>query len=154
MYKAKSEAMKRGAMKRERTPLTAEERKLFKKTTSLSQQELGHFSFGAVTQDVLLERLAPHVRGFADAGFGSPSAVARMLNKNGLKTACGELWNPQLAWFLLGFLHERRKRLAQEKAAKLKTMRISKAPAAKPTAPLTREELARRLSVLGSIKKG
>lgn len=151
MYKGKSKAMMRGAQQRERTPLTSEERKLFKKT-KISRQERRHFNFGAVTQDILLEQLAPSVRAYAVAGFGSPKEVARLLNKNGLKTACGEPWNPQLAWFLLGFLYERRKRRAQEKAAKLRTMNISKAPAVDLAAPLTREELARRLSALGRVK--
>lgn len=151
MHKSKSESMKRGSLKRNREPLTAEDRKHFKKTT-ISQQELAHFSFGAVTQDILLEELEPIVGAYAVAGFRAPKEVARLLNKNGVKTACGEPWNAQLAWFLLSFLHERRKRRAQERAAKRRTMNISKAPAADLSAPLTREELARRLGALGRIK--
>lgn len=152
MYKSKSEAMQRGALQRARAPLTAEERKLFKSNTNISQQELAHFSFGAITRDILLDQLAPIVRAYADAGFGSPKEVARLLNKNGVRTACGEPWNPQLAWFLLGFLYQRRKKLAHERQAKLRTMNVSKSPPADPTAPLTREELARRLGALGRIK--
>lgn len=151
MYKAKSEAMKRGALKRIRTPLTAEDRKLFKKT-EISQQELAHFSFGAVTQDILLEHLEPVVHDYAVAGFRAPKEIARLLNKNGVKTACGEPWNAQLAWFLLSFLHDRRKRRAQDRATKRRTTKVSKAPAADLGVPLTREELARRLSALGRIK--
>lgn len=151
MYKAKSEAMKRGTLKRNRTPLTAEDLKHFKKT-QISQQELAHFSFGAVTQDILFEQLEPVVRAYAVAGFRAPKEIARLLNKNGIKTACGEPWNAQLAWFLLSFLHERRKQRAQERAARRRTMNISKAPAANANAPLTRDELARRLSALGRVK--
>lgn len=151
MYKSKSESMKRGALKRRSVPLTAEDRKLFKKTV-ISQQELAHFSFGAITRDILLGQLEPVVNAYVVAGFRAPKEIARLLNKNGVKTACGEQWNAQLAWFLLSFLHERRKQRTQERAVKRRTMNISKAPAADPSTPLTREELARRLGALGRIK--
>jgi hypothetical protein len=150
MYKAKSASMKRGAQRRERVPLSAEELRLFTKT-KISEQELSHFSFGERTRDAFLGELEPIIHSYAKGGFQSPKDISRLLNKNGWKTACGDQWSPQLAWFLLGFLFDRRK--ARNKLSPAKpSVRSSSGADPNSKAPLTREELVRRLSALGRIK--
>jgi hypothetical protein len=166
MYKGKAAAMQRGAQQSDRSPLTAEERALFKQT-KIAKQELCHFAFGAKNREALLDEVDPLVHSFAKAGFRSPKDVSRLLNKNGSTTACGKPWTPQLAWFLLHFLHERRQQRAKEQVSKLRTMgvnrvrqrlttqgaeQVHKMPAANLQTPLTHEELTRRLSALGRIK--
>ncbi len=153
MYKAKSASMMRGAIYSDRKPITKRELGQFKKTV-ISKQELAQFNHGAKTRDVLLDELEPVVRSFAKNGFRSPNDVSRLLNKQGLRTATGEQWNPQLAWFLLNFLFQRRdrrrKQAAQQRAnpPKLKTAQPTQAQSA---SPLTREEIARRLAALGRV---
>lgn len=86
----------------------------------------------------------------AENGFRKPADVGRLLNKQGVKTACGERWSTQLAWHLRDLLFERRQ---QRRAA-----RPSETPAAPRTtstwkAPLSSEEIARRLSALGRVAR-
>ena len=121
-----------------------------RKKKPISAAELVHFSFGGRSKDRVLDDLEPIVWKLAQNGFRKPADVARLLNKQGVKTACGEQWSTQLAWHLLDLLFERRR---QQRAA-----RLSKAPAAPRVhstskAPLSSEEIARRLSALGRVAR-
>jgi hypothetical protein len=121
----------------------------------IAKQELDHFSFGAVQRDQFLASLEPVVRNFAENGFKHPKDVSRLLNKNGLKTACGEAWTPRLAFFLLGFLFDPARRATSRPAPRPVTRfngKPTKAIEARAPAPLTREELTRRLSAIGRVK--
>lgn len=154
MYKARSASYQRGMGMNDDGPLTAADRAKFKKT-EISKEELDHFSFGNRTREVVLDELEPLLRGYAKNGLRKPRDVARLLNKAGVKTACGERWTPQLAWFLLGFLFERRekRRADATKAATKPPIHRPSAPTPSGQAPLTNEELARRLSALGRIAR-
>lgn len=121
-----------------------------RKKKAISAAELVHFSFGGRSKDRVLDDLEPIVWKLAENGFRKPADVARLLNKQGVKTACGEQWSTQLAWHLLDLLFERRR---QRRAA-----RPSKAPTAPRTTstskvPLSSEEIARRLSALGRVAR-
>jgi len=152
MYKAKSASMMRGTAYTDRQPISERELRQFKKTV-ISKLELAHFSHGAKTRDALLDELEPVVGIMAKNGFRAPKDVARLLNKQGWRTACDQPWNPQLAWFLLDFLFRRR-----EQRRKL-APKTPPAPRPKPVAqlttvsaaPLTREEMARRLAAIGRV---
>lgn len=76
----------------------------------LSKYERAHFQFGDRDKRSLLEHVAPLVRAYAKDGYRKPRDVSRLLNKNGVATACGAKWTPRLAWFLLGFLFEEPKK--------------------------------------------
>lgn len=120
-----------------------------RKRTPISAAQLVHFSFGGRSKDRVLDDLEPMVWKLAENGFRKPADVARMLNKQGIKTACGERWTSQLAWFLLDFLFARRR---QRKVASPPTALHQ--PASTPLAskqPLTAEEIKRRLSGFGRI---
>lgn len=155
MYKARSASYQRGMGMNDDGPLTEADRAKFKKT-KIAQEELDHFSFGERTREIMLNELEPILRGYAKNGFRLPKDVARLLNKAGVKTACGERWTPQLAWFLQGFLFERREqRRASAAIAAAEKPQIKRSPASTPTgqAPLSHEELARRLSALGRVAR-
>ena len=154
MYKARSASYQRGMGMNDDGPLTDADRAKFKKT-KISRQELEHFSFGARTREAVLDELEPLLRGYAKNGFRLPKDVSRLLNKAGVKTARGEQWTPQLAWFLQGFMFERREK---RRAAAAKS--APKPPVQRPSpltpsgqVPLTHEELARRLSALGRVSR-
>lgn len=151
MYKARSASYQRG-MGRSGEGLTLADRAQFVKT-QISKEELAHFSFGERTRDAMLDELEPLLRTYARNGFKSPKDVARLLNKAGIKTACGKFWTPQLAWFLQGFLFEKRElRRATSGQPPMKVP--AKSPIPSTTAirgPLTPDEMARRLSALGRV---
>ena len=117
----------------------------------VTEAELVHFSFGNRTKDRVLGDLEPIVWKLAENGFRKPADVARLLNNQGVRTACGELWTRQLARLLLDFLYDRRqhRRAAVRSAA-------SRGPVAAPITsdePLSTEEIIRRLSGLGRIAR-
>lgn len=65
-----------------------------------------HFQFGANTNEVLLERMRPHVMAASRAHLRKPKEVAAYLNKQGLKTACNDRWTTRLTSILLKMLFE------------------------------------------------
>lgn len=67
----------------------------------MTKGEYPNFEFGQQTLDVTINRLQPLVRSYAKAGFRKPVDVARLLNKAGEKTACGQPWSPRLVALLL-----------------------------------------------------
>lgn len=149
MYKGRSASYQRGMGKSDYGPITAADLAKFTKT-KISKEELNHFSFGSRTREVVLTEVEPLVRGYAKNGFKTPKDVARLLNKANVKTACGEQWTPQLAWFLLGFLFERREKRRAE-IAKPKPSAPKTTPVPDTRGPLTAEEMMRRLSALGRV---
>lgn len=159
MHKRRSASYQRGMGRSDSPPLTEADRANFKKTT-ISSEEMSHFSIGDRTRDLLLDEVEPLLRVYAVNGFKSPKDVSRLLNKAGVKTARGEPWTPQLAWFLLEMLFQRRKKRRLAKAAipgrpVPKTLPKPVRPNADQPdqSPLTAEEMARRLSVLGRIAR-
>ena len=159
MHKRRSASYQRGMGKSDSPPLTEADRAKFKKTR-ISSEEISHFSIGDRTRDLLLDELEPHLRVFAVNGFKSPKDVSRLLNKAGVKTARGEPWTPQLVWFLLEMLFQRRQKRRLAKAAapvhpkpKVTPMPVRRDANQQDRVPLTAEEMARRLSVLGRITK-
>lgn len=98
--KSKVRSMQRGAHKRgDETPVTNAD--LYKQSPPLlTDAELAHFRFGNRSindfflglSDVLLACHKNHL----------PAAeVSKLLNAKRARTACGELWTPRLAWFLM-----------------------------------------------------
>ena len=154
MYKARSASYQRGMGRNSGDRLTPADREKFTKT-QISTRELDHFSFGERTRGVTLDRLEPLLRGYAKNGIKTPKDVALLLNREGVKTACGELWTPQLVWFLQGFLFERRElRRAASAHRPLKTcVKRSTPPNPRDRLTLTVEDMAHRLSVLGRIAR-
>lgn len=73
-----------------------------------STLEIKHFSFGGKSLDRVLDDLEPAVWTLQKRGVERPEDVARLLNAAGIRTAFGSEWTPQLALFLLGFIHKRR----------------------------------------------
>lgn len=122
-----------------------------RKRTPVTEAELVHFSFGERSKDRVLDDLEPIVWKLAENGFRKPTDVARLLNKQGIKTVCGELWTSQLARLLLDFLYDgRRRRKAAARPAP------PRGPVAAPITsdePLSTEEIIRRLSGLGRIAR-
>jgi hypothetical protein len=168
MYKGRSASMQRGASSRDREVMSKED---FYKGIKivLTKAERVHFEMGSNDKFTLLDKVEPAVRSYARNGFRRPKDVARLLNKAGVTTACGAKWTPRLAWFLLGFLFDedtRRKRLARSRkmASEAQLTEPSsgarrKGPAAPrkqpmiiAANPLTNEEIARRLAVLGRVR--
>jgi hypothetical protein len=155
MYKSRSASMQRGMRQHDRDATLVE---IYTKETLpvLSKHERAHFQFGDRDKNSLLVRVRPLVRAYAKGGHRKPRDVSRLLNRDGLTTACGAKWTPRLAWFLLGFLFE------EPKKDKSKNSRIVRAPSpsalrrANPIAtlgrpPVSTEEIARRLAALGRI---
>ncbi len=75
---------------------------------AMTRSDEPHFEFGSVTRNILLDRLAPHVRVYGRGG--GPLTVARLLNDAHIRTACGGLWTERLVKLLFGLLAERSER--------------------------------------------
>jgi hypothetical protein len=108
--------MQRGAPKRDCDAFSKEEFYAGIKIV-LTREEQAHFELGTLDKASFLDRIEPHVRSFAKNGFRKPKEVAYLLNKGGIKTACGGTWNPRLAWFLLGFLFSAERRNSRVRAS-------------------------------------
>lgn len=177
MYKGRSASMQRGAARRDREVMSKED---FYKGIKivLTRAERAHFEIGLNDKFALLDQLEPWVRTFARNGFRKPKDVARLLNNAGVTTACGAKWTPRLAWFLLGFLFDemtKRERLARARKVASEGQLIGTSsgkqfrgavtpnqknsqpitPVGTPRlrTPLTAEEIAKRLAVLGRVKQ-
>jgi hypothetical protein len=121
----------------------------------ISNMELDHFGSDVRKRDVFLDSLEPFVRNLAQNGFKHPKDVSRLLNKSTIKTACGDTWNPRLAFFLLGFLFDpaRAGRGATGTRPHSRTAQLTSASKVPATpASLTREEIARRLQAIGRVR--
>ena len=128
MQKARSVSMKRGAAHRDPSDRISREQYNEQTSISLSSAERAHFAFGATTMDLLLERLRPRVRLMAQNRFRKPRDVSRLLNKEGLRTACGEKWTPRLVAFLLKIMFEKTERPISESGLTGMRLKIGLAP--------------------------
>lgn len=122
--------------------------------TGIAREEHDHFNFGQRTRAVVLGEMGPVLRAYAKNGITGSKDVARLLNKAGLKTACGEAWTPRLASILQKLLYEER-RARREKAAKDRAESPPSTPSSIPSSQeqkaLTAEEMALRLKAIGRI---
>lgn len=100
MHKNKSRSRQRGAIVRDREYISRED---FYNGTKieLTEIEVKNFHFGSNDVASFLKWIEPKVRSYAKGGFRKPAEVSRLLNKEGVQTACGRSWTPRLAWFLL-----------------------------------------------------
>lgn len=114
----------------------------------ITEHEQQEFGIPGVIRHQFLDDLAPVIRDLRRSGHLSTKALAIELNSAGCRTALGRRWSPRLTGFLLGFISRRRKREAEarEQARSLQ----SPSPTTSKV-PLTKEEIARRLSALGRV---
>ncbi|MGR3715306.1 MAG: hypothetical protein ACU0B1_01000 [Thermohalobaculum sp.] len=106
MYKRKSASMQNGALHRDPADRITREEYVQQSAIVLSSTEIAHFEFGTVSLTSMVEAMRPRITLMARNGFRKPRDVSRLLNKDGVRTACGEKWNPRLAAFLLKFIYE------------------------------------------------
>jgi hypothetical protein len=164
MYKGKSESMQRGTHHRDREVVDL--KALYgKRPPTLTKAEKAHFDFGSNDLSTFIERVSPTVRTLSKGKVRKPAEVSHALNKMQIRTAAGGTWNARLAWFLLSFVFEGQVPRQTEQAGRLLkvTNRPPKPPDIHPIAtpgirsyrrssPLTKEEIAGRLAVLGRVK--
>lgn len=130
----------------------------------LTDAEVKHFHFGSNDVATFIDHLTTSVRLYARNGFRKPADVARLLNKENKRTACGEAWTPRLTWFLLKLMFDPgakpKPRLAQKAVPETpRKGRILRSLAKQPQnasstankSRLTADEIANRLSSLGRI---
>lgn len=167
MYKGKSEAMQRGTYHHDREVIDLKD--LYgKRPPALTKAEKVHFDFGSNDLSTFIERVSLTVRTLSRGKVRKPAEVSHALNKMRIRTAAGGTWNPRLAWFLLSFVFAGQVPRQTEQAGRLlkvATKRLPKLPDVHPPTPpdvrssrralpLTKEEMARRLAVLGRVKSG
>ncbi|MBW0149981.1 MAG: hypothetical protein KXJ53_02115 [Phenylobacterium sp.] len=141
MYKTTSKSMQRGGRDIPRKkPILRHPR------ARATEDELREFSTGETPQDDLLDQLRPVVKRLRGANNLRPGQLAKLLNAEGWTTAQGRRWDERKVVLLL--------RLLAEQAARRRTVRATapKPVTANGRAPLSPEEVARRLSVLGGVK--
>jgi hypothetical protein len=71
----------------------------------LAHREKTNFEFGEKRQEKFVESFRDFIGVCNKNGITKPEAISKQLNKNGFKTACGNVWTRRLAWFLLSFLY-------------------------------------------------
>ena len=130
----------------------------------IRNQELLHFGIGDEGRATYIERLRPLIRGFAKAGFRKPRDVCRLLNKSNIKTFAGHNWDPRLVALLLGYMFEKtpaapsmRQRHASSKpipGAGAPVLDHEREQGTRLQAPLTRQEVERRMAALSTAHEG
>lgn len=117
MYKDQSRRMQHGSLLRLSQPSPRPDARLMNESssTTITNDELEHFSFEYDTAESLLVDLVPVIETLASEGIRKPQDISRRLNADGWNTACGEPWTPRLVAFLLQFMFEPA-RIAQRKA--------------------------------------
>ena len=108
MSKAHTRSTQRGTRKSGRTfvPNTQE---LYKTSPPrLARHEKANFEFGEKRQEQFVESFRNFIGVCNKNGFTKPKDISEQLNKNGFKTACGNIWTRRLAWFLLSLLRSQR----------------------------------------------
>lgn len=68
---------------------------------TMMPSEVAHFHFGAISPAAMAGKMGPFIKAYARGGFRKPKEVSRILNENQIRTACGDMWTPRLAGFLL-----------------------------------------------------
>ncbi|WP_312145346.1 hypothetical protein [Brevundimonas sp.] len=116
---------------------------------TLGQNERAHFAFRGDSKQHGMGYLDSLVAQMAKNGFRKPADVARLLNQQGVKTACGNKWTPRLAIFLLDQLYEAKKSRRVEKPPKVAatTTKLD------GNVALTPDDIALRLSALGRVSR-
>jgi len=117
----------------------------------LTEPEAKHFHSKLISVAKLCERLQPVVKRYAREGTRKPRDVSVRLNFDGFRTAVGEKWTPRLTYFLLGLIFGGDQRQSEDKGGKMTTQKTQSALAPTKKAPLTREEIMRRLEALGRV---
>lgn len=103
MYKGRSKSKQRGVSKYDRARVDLSE--LYEKNPpALTRRERSHFDFGSNDVVSFISLMAPVVHELSQWGCRKPKDVSLALNKKGIRTANGELWNPRLAYFLLSLI--------------------------------------------------
>ena len=98
--KSRVRSMQRGAQKRSTDKPVTNKELYAVSPPKLTDDEIAHFQFGARNIDDFFRALSPvleacHKNGLAAGG------VAKILNKQQIRTACNAPWTPRLAWFLM-----------------------------------------------------
>lgn len=146
--KSKVRSMQRGAHQHDRGPQdTTPDYANF--APIMSRSEGLHFGSEGAQRDEFLGRLDNVVRSLVKAGFGKPTDISRLLNRQHVRTFVGDQWSPRLCSFLKKELAVYRKRetaradlrRAAEQRYRADLKKRSKAP--NPT-NLTDTELRRR----------
>lgn len=107
--KAKMRSMQRGAMKREREFVKAQDiyRNHKPKRANADEPHLAFDQFSKANTEEMLFRMNVVSIAASRNGIGSASEVAKLLNKLNFRTAVGAPWTPRLVWFLRQDLKER-----------------------------------------------
>ena len=132
-------------------------KKVDRPTYDMTTAEMVHYHTESVTIAELCAKLAPVVKTYAREGTRRPRDVSMRLNFDGHRTASGARWTPRLTRFLLGliFLEPKVQNHRQNRQTKSTKIQANRATASRrEDGPLTQEELARRLSVLGRVVVG
>ncbi|QKK24724.1 hypothetical protein [Rhizobium hidalgonense] len=156
--------MQRGAAKYDRSPpdKTPDYSEV---KPQLRKEDMAHLGLTEDRFDQLALRLREKVIGYAKAGFKKPAQVSHLLNKEKIRTGAGSEWNPRLVYFLLAKIYSRE---AERAVARIvspsmpksmegsitrsknehRNSRPKAAIAPVMSAPLTTEEMGRRLEAL------
>lgn len=121
------------------------------KASQITKGELKHFSFRHRSKEAFLDEFDPLLRICFKNGFTKPNDVARLLNKAGKTTACGQLWTPHLVWFLQRFLFERREKRRTSQAVSPATPTLKAAAPSQRSKDTAAEDMARLLSAIGRV---
>lgn len=158
MYKSKSAAMLRGAMKRANLSPRVTSAKLAKLVerplnAKITDDELIEFNSLTKPKSVLLNELRPVIKRLS----GQEAVhISTHLNSEGWKTAQGRRWDARLVTLLLDFLSDkpvaRIRRMKPVKPLKSPVVDVARDEAPEALGPASREALARRLGALGRIK--
>lgn len=150
--KSQVRSMQRGAHKRDRAA-PSKESDYAGRPPALRPEDRAHLGLTEEASARLASSLKEKILGYARAGFRKPADVSRLLNKEKFRTLAGADWNPRLVHFLLGRIFDDRpakpsgKNAAAPLPRKENTPRPQACPATGP-APLSSDEMARRLEVL------
>ena len=115
----------------------------------ITPDEQHEFGLPGNLRDAFLGEVNPTVQRLVREGHRSKKVLCARLNAEGCRTAQGRHWNVRLVGFLLGFLSRRHQRRKANRASSLPKASASSGA----RQPLTAEEIARRLSALGRIKR-
>ena len=125
----------------------------------ITNSERVHFYSNEVNIADCIAQLEPIVKSYARAQTRKPRDVALKLNEDGHKTACGARWTERLAQLLLALIFSDAKAHPKDKARRFSV--AQKTPVNRvievrdtsfpETGPLTQEDIAMRLSVLGRV---
>lgn len=142
-------SMQRGAGRRDRVrddgPAYADGAK-----PALRDEDMAHFGQTQARMDQLARDLTPKVLGYAKAGFKKPADVARLLNREHLRTLAGANWNPRIVYFLLARIYEMREEERRTKPRRPPFSSPASSSPARGRASLSATEVERRRIALAN----